>query len=82
MSKSEKIQHFDDICDEYGLKVLEEKTCKSGIDFGKYKGFKVLYLYYCYLLKVYPKKNMECELTPVVRAEVKKVDEYSNEIKE
>lgn len=23
----------DDICDEYGLKVLEEKTCKSGINF-------------------------------------------------
>ena len=23
----------DDICDEYGLKVLNEKTCKSGINF-------------------------------------------------
>lgn len=23
----------DDICDEYGLKVLDEKTCKSGINF-------------------------------------------------
>ena len=23
----------DDLCDEYGLRVLEEKTCKSGINF-------------------------------------------------
>ena len=23
----------DDLCDEYGLKVLEEKTCKSGVNF-------------------------------------------------
>ena len=47
----------------------------------KPKGFKALYLYYCYLLKVYPKKNMEYKLTPAMRAEVKKMDEYSNEIR-
>lgn len=47
----------------------------------KPKGFKALYLYYCYLLKVYPKKNIEYKLTPAMRAEVKKMDEYSNEIR-
>ena len=47
----------------------------------KPKGFKALYLYYCYLLKVYPKKKMEYKLTPAMRAEVKKMDEYSNEIR-
>ena len=47
----------------------------------KPKGFKALYLYYCYLLKVYPKKNMEYKLTPAMRAEVRKMDEYSNEIR-
>ena len=45
----------------------------------KPKGFKALYLYYCYLLKVYPKKNIEYRLTPAMRAEVRKMDEYSNE---
>lgn len=45
----------------------------------KPKGFKALYLYYCYLLKVYPKKNMEYKLTPAMRAEIKKMDEYSKE---
>lgn len=47
----------------------------------KPKGFKALYLYYCYLLKVYPKKNMEYKLTPAMRAEVRKMDEYSNEVR-
>ncbi len=49
--------------------------------FSKPKGFKALYLYYCYLLKVYPKKNIEYKLTPAMRAEVRKMDEYSNEIR-
>lgn len=48
-------------------------------NFSKPKGFKALYLYYCYLLKVYPKKKMEYKLTPAMRAEVKKMDEYSKE---
>ena len=47
----------------------------------KPKGFKALYLYYCYLLKVYPKKNIEYKLTPAMREEVRKMDEYSNEIR-
>lgn len=47
--------------------------------FSKPKGVKGLYLYYCYLLKVYPKKNIEYKLTPAMRAEIKKMDEYSKE---
>lgn len=47
--------------------------------FSKPKGFKALYLYYCYLLKVYPKKNMEYKLTPAMRVGVKKLEEYSKE---
>ena len=47
--------------------------------FSKPKWFKGLYLYYCYLLKVYPKKNIEYKLTPAMRAEIKKMDEYSKE---
>lgn len=49
--------------------------------FSKPKRFKALYLYYCYLLKVYPKKNIEYKLTPAMRAKVRKMDEYSNEIR-
>ncbi len=26
----------DELCEEYGLSVLEEKTCKSGINFENY----------------------------------------------
>ena len=45
----------------------------------KAKGLKALYLYYCYLLKVFPKKNMQHKLTPEMREAVKKMDEYSEQ---
>ena len=38
-------------------------------------------MYYCYLLKVYPKKNLNYKLTPKMRAEVKKMDKYSERIR-
>ena len=38
----------------------------------KSKGIIALYYYYCYLLKIYPKKNLNYKLTPEMRAEVKK----------
>lgn len=60
----------------YNGKLFLKGTIKN---FSKSKGFKALYLYYCYLLKVYPKKNMEYKLTPAMRAEVKKMEEYSRE---
>ena len=40
-----------------------------------------LYYYYCYLLKVYPKKNLNYKLFPEMRAEVKKMDKYSRQIR-
>ena len=45
----------------------------------KAKGLKALYLYYCYLLKVFPKKKMQHKLTPEMREAVKKMDEYSEQ---
>ena len=47
----------------------------------KPKGIIALYYYYCYLLKVYPKKNLNYKLFPEMRAEVKKMDKYSQQIR-
>lgn len=47
----------------------------------KPKGIIALYYYYCYLLKVYPKKNLNYKLTPEMRAAVKKMDKYSEQIR-
>lgn len=78
------------ICSRYPNKeeIIKPKTYTGKLylkgtikKLSKPKGFKALYLYYCFLLKVYPKKNMEYKLTPAMRAEIKKMDEYSNEIR-
>lgn len=45
------------------------------------KGIVALYYYYIYLLKLYTKKNIQYKLTPEMRAEVKKMDEYSERIR-
>ena len=45
------------------------------------KGIIALYYYYRYLLKLYTKKNIQYKLTPEMRAEVKKMDEYSERIR-
>ena len=47
----------------------------------KPKGIIALYYYYCYLLKVYPKKNLNYKLTPEMREAVKKMDKYSEQIR-
>lgn len=47
----------------------------------KPKGIIALYYYYRYLLKLYTKKNVQYKLTPEMRAEVKKMDEYSERIR-
>ena len=41
------------------------------------KGIRALYYYYCYLLKVYPKRNEKYKLSPYMRAEVRKMEDYS-----
>ena len=45
------------------------------------KGIVALYYYYKYLLKLYTKKNIQYKLTTEMRAEVKKMDEYSERIR-
>ena len=56
--------------------IFEEylKTNKS------HKGIYGLYLYYCYLLNVFPKKHPKQYLPYSIRKEVTKLDEYSNQI--
>ena len=41
------------------------------------KGIRALYYHYCYLLKVYPKRNEQYKLSPYMRAEVRKMEDYS-----
>lgn len=45
------------------------------------KGIVALYYYYRYWLKLYTKKNIQYKLTPEMREEVKKMDEYSERIR-
>lgn len=45
-----------------------------------HKGIYGLYLYYCYLLGVFPKKHPKQYLPYSIRKEIKKLDEYSNQI--
>lgn len=47
----------------------------------KPKGIVALYYYYRYLLKLYTRNNTQYKLTPEMRAEVKKMDEYSQRIR-
>ena len=47
----------------------------------KPKGIIALYYYYCYLLKVYPKKNLNYKLSPEMREAVNKMDKYSEQIR-
>lgn len=45
----------------------------------KPKGLVALIQYYCFLLKVYPKKQQQHRMSPEMRKEVKKLDQYSAE---
>lgn len=47
----------------------------------KPKGIVALYYYYRYLLKLYTRNNTQYKLTPEMRAEAKKMDEYSERIR-
>ncbi len=47
----------------------------------KPKGIVALYYYYRYLLNVYRKQNMEHKLTPEMRAELKKLAQYSERVR-
>lgn len=43
----------------------------------KPKGIRALYYHYCYLLKVYPKRNEQYKLSPYMRTAVRKMEDYS-----
>ena len=45
------------------------------------KGIVALYYYYRYLIKLYTRNNTQYKLTPKMREEVKKMDEYSKKIR-
>ena len=47
----------------------------------KKKGIYALYLKYCYILKVFPKKYPYRKLSPAVRLDIKKLDKLSEEAK-
>ena len=47
----------------------------------KPKGIIALYYYYRYLIKLYTRNNTQYKLTPKMREEVKKMDEYSKKIR-
>ena len=47
----------------------------------KPKGIVALYYYYRYLIKLYTRNNTQYKLTPKMRAEVKKMDDYSERIR-
>ena len=65
-------------------KILKSKIYKSKDKIKrkyKPKGIVALYYYYRFLLGLYPKKNVPHKLTPEMRAEIKKMDKYSEEIR-
>ena len=45
----------------------------------KPKGLVALFRYYCFLLKVYPKKQQQYKMSPEMRKEVKRLEQYSDE---
>lgn len=45
----------------------------------KSKGLVALFRYYCFLLKVYPKKQQQYRMSPEMRREVKRLEQYSDE---
>mgnify|MGYP004659571143 FL=1 len=57
-----------------GKYFLKKSSVKNWI---KPKGIRVLYYHYCYLLKVYSKRNEQYKLSPYMRAAVRKMEEYS-----
>ena len=45
----------------------------------KPKGLMALFRYYCFLLKVYPKKQQQYRMSPQMRREIKRLEQYSAE---
>ncbi|QUN13818.1 relaxase/mobilization nuclease domain-containing protein [Clostridium sp. C1] len=64
--------------EEYGI---NKKINANYYKKRKPKGFYALYIHYCYLLKVFPKKYPYQKLSPAIRADVRKMEDISNETK-
>lgn len=64
--------------EEYNKKKINYKGAKLK-NKTKPKGIYKLFLYYCYLLKVFPKKYSNKYLSPELRAEIKQMNKYSKE---
>ncbi len=62
--------------EEYGVK---SKHNANYYKRRKPKGLYALYIHYCYLLKVFPKKFPYQKLSPTIRADIAKMEEISKE---
>ena len=62
--------------EEFGNKKV---SYKSEYKKAKHKGFYALYLHYCYILKVFPTKHPYKKLSPEVRADIKRLNQLSEE---
>ena len=68
--------------EEYGRKYKKKKIYnKPTYNKEKRKGIYGLYIHYCYLLKVFPKKYPYQKLPPSIRADVRKMERISEETK-
>ena len=47
----------------------------------KIKGLQALYLYYCYLLKIFPKQDYPPKYSKAMKEEINKMDKFSNSAK-
>lgn len=69
--KNEKVTWFRSLNCKYFSRKWSTKN------WVKPKGIRALYYYYYCLLKVYPKKQKQYKLSPYMRAEVRKMEDYS-----
>ena len=72
--------------EEYSLENIKRRILEN--DYIRQKNNSIycskkqtFYNYYKYLIKLYTKKNIQYKLTPEMRAEVKKMDKYSERIR-
>lgn len=65
--------------EEYGIKKKNTSRIKKARE--KHKGLYGLYLYYCYLLKVFPQQNPRQKLSAQIRVDIDKMESISNQTK-
>lgn len=76
----ERIKKTDSLCVPFFEAYRKQNTNYiKAIEKKKTKGIKALYLYYCYLLKIFPDKKVAKKTPPSIRIDVYRLDEISNE---